>query len=80
MANSGKAFDFKLFKRLLKFTNAYRLIFYFVALTAVIMSGLAIVRPELIQLAIDNSIVPKDGSGLQYYIICLLYTSPSPRD
>ena len=72
MANSGKAFDFKLFKRLLKFTNAYRMIFYFVALTAIIMSGLAIVRPELIQLAIDNSIVPKDGSGLQYYIIMMV--------
>ncbi len=72
MANSGKAFDFKLFKRLLKFTNAYRLIFYSVALTAVIMSVLAIVRPELIQQAIDNSIVPKDGSGLQFYILLML--------
>jgi len=72
MANSGKAFDFKLFKRLLKFTNAYRLVFYFVALAAIIMAGLAIVRPELIQLAIDNSIEPKDGSGLQFYVLMMV--------
>ena len=72
MANSGKAFDFKLFKRLLKFTNAYRLIFYFVAFAAIVMSGLAVLRPELTQLAIDNSIIPKDGGGLQYYIILMI--------
>ena len=72
MANSGKAFDFKLFKRLLKFTNAYRLVFYFVAFAAIIMAGLAIVRPELIQLAIDNSIEPKDGSGLQFYVLMMV--------
>ena len=39
---SANAFDFKLFKRLLEFTRPYRLVFYFVAFTAVVLSGLAI--------------------------------------
>lgn len=69
---TGNAFDFKLFKRLLAFTKPYRLVFYFVALAAIIMSGLAVLRPYLLQLAIDNSMVPKDGDGFMEYIILMV--------
>jgi len=69
MADSGKAFDFKLFKRLLAFTTAYRWTFYFVAFAAVAMSGLAVLSPHLLQLAIDNAIFPRDLGELQYYIL-----------
>jgi ATP-binding cassette, subfamily B, multidrug efflux pump len=72
MADSGKAFDFKLFKRLLAFTNAYRLIFYFVGFAAIAMSGLAIARPYLLQRAIDESIVPKDGEGFVLFLTIML--------
>jgi subfamily B ATP-binding cassette protein MsbA len=72
MADSGKAFDFKLFKRLLAFTNAYRGIFYFVAFAAVAMSGLAIVRPYLLKRAIDESIVPKDSESFIFFLIIML--------
>lgn len=72
MANSGNAFDFKLFKRLLAHTNAYRLIFYFVAFAAIVMAGLAALRPHLLQLAIDNSIVTKDGDEFLFYILMML--------
>ncbi len=68
MADSGKAFDFKLFRRLLAFTNAYRWIFYFVAFAAIAMSGLAILRPYLLRRTIDESVVPKDGESLIYFI------------
>lgn len=70
--NTGNAFDFKLFKRLLAFTKPYRLVFYFVALAAIIMSGLAVLRPYLLKLAIDDSIVPKDGEGFMKYIILMV--------
>tara|TARA_B100000795_G_scaffold256026_1_gene228150 strand:- start:7276 stop:9033 length:1758 start_codon:yes stop_codon:yes gene_type:complete len=69
---SGKAFDFKLFKRLLAFTNAYRLVYYFVAFTAVVMSVLAILRPYFLQRTIDESIVPQDSSGLVFFISIML--------
>jgi ATP-binding cassette, subfamily B, multidrug efflux pump len=69
---TGNAFDFKLFKRLLAFTKPYRGIFYFVAFAAIIMSGLAVLRPYLLELAIDNSMVPKDGDGFMKYIILMV--------
>ncbi|GER59645.1 xenobiotic ABC transporter ATP-binding protein [Patiriisocius marinus] len=72
MAQSGKAFDFKLFKRLLAFTNAYRLVFFFVAFAAVAMSILAILRPYFLQRTIDESIVPQDSNLLVYFISIML--------
>lgn len=65
---SGKAFDFNLFKRLLGFTNKYRGTFYYVAFAAVTMSILGVVRPLLMQKTIDESIVPKDSDNLVFYI------------
>lgn len=70
--STGNAFDFKLFKRLLAYTRPYRLIFYFVAIAAIIMSGLAVLRPHLLELAIDHSMVPKDGDGFVQYIVLML--------
>ncbi len=69
---TGNAFDFKLFKRLLAFTKPYRGVFYFVAFAAIVMSGLAVLRPYLLKLAIDNSMVPKDGEGFMKYIILMI--------
>ena len=74
MAESGNAFDFKLFKRLLAFTNKYRAIFYFVGFAAVAMAIIAVVRPWLLQKAIDESIIPKDNDLLLYFIVLMLGT------
>ncbi len=68
MANSGKAFDFKLFRRLLEYTKSYRLTLFYVAFAAIIMSGLGVIRPILLQTTIDESIVPKDSENLVFYI------------
>ncbi|MEP6260238.1 MAG: ABC transporter ATP-binding protein [Gillisia sp.] len=65
---SGNAFDFNLFKRLLQYTNPYKWTFYFVALAAILLSLFAVLRPYLLQLTIDNSILPQDGENLVYYI------------
>lgn len=67
-ASSGNAFDFKLFRRLLEYTQAYRWTFYFVAIAAILLSFLAVLRPYLLQVAIDNSIVPQDLDELVFYI------------
>lgn len=70
--STGTAFDFKLFKRLMAFVRPYRLVFYLVAIAAIVMSGLAVLRPYLLKLAIDDSIVPKDGQRFMMYIILMI--------
>ena len=69
---SGKAFDFKLFKRLISFTNPSRVTFYFVALSAILLSVFAILRPLLLQKAIDKSFIPKDEELILFYISLML--------
>ena len=72
MANSGKAFDFKLFRRLLAYSKSYKFIFYFVGFTAIAMAGLAVLRPYLLKEAIDNSLNLKDSQSLLFYITAML--------
>ncbi|MBW1298550.1 ABC transporter ATP-binding protein [Aquimarina litoralis] len=69
---SGKAFDFKLFRRLIGYTNPYRFTFYFVALAAILLSAFAILRPLLLQKAIDESFIPKDSQLIVFYISLML--------
>ena len=59
---NGNAFDFKLFRRLLKYTNPYRLTFYLVAFAAIFSSVLSVVRPYLLQETIDNGLMKNDHS------------------
>lgn len=54
------------------FVRPYRLVFYLVAIAAIVMSGLAVLRPYLLKLVIDDSIVPKDGQRFMMYIILMI--------
>ena len=72
--NSGNAFDYSLFKRLLKFTKPYKFVFYFVAFAAILLSVFAIIRPYLTQEAIDLSINAKNYDNLIYYTVLMLVT------
>lgn len=72
--NSGNAFDYSLFKRLLKFTKPYKFVFYFVAFAAILLSVFAIIRPYLTQEAIDLSINAKNYDNLIYYTVLMLIT------
>lgn len=67
-AASGNAFDFKLFRRLLDYTNTYKWTFYFVAIAAILLSVSGVLRPYLLQLTIDEGIVPQNIDVLVYYI------------
>lgn len=69
--DSGKAFDFKLFGRLLSHAMAYKSIFYFVGAAVLLMSALAVARPVILQKAIDESILPKDIEGLLMYVLIM---------
>jgi subfamily B ATP-binding cassette protein MsbA len=72
MAGSGKAFDFKLFKRLLKYANAYKSTFYFVAFAAIAMSALGVLSPILLKIGIDDGIVKFDNEKLILIISLML--------
>tara|TARA_R110002072_G_scaffold117281_6_gene248189 strand:- start:4754 stop:6517 length:1764 start_codon:yes stop_codon:yes gene_type:complete len=68
MAASGRAFDFKLFKRLLQFTKPYKLTFWFVGISAILVSGFSVLQPILLEKVIDDSIIPKDYENLIFFI------------
>jgi ATP-binding cassette subfamily B multidrug efflux pump len=65
---SGNAFDFKLFKRLLRHTKPYKLTFYGVAIAAIMLSAFAVARPVLLKETIDNYILHKDNEGLLLFV------------
>ena len=69
---SGKAFDFKLFRRLITYTNPYRLTFYFVAFSAILLAALSIVSPYLLRQTIDRTIIPQDAELLVFFISLML--------
>jgi subfamily B ATP-binding cassette protein MsbA len=62
-STTGNAFDIGLFKRLLSFTKPYRLTYYLVALTAILIAIVAIGMPYLIKVAIDQHIVTREFDG-----------------
>jgi subfamily B ATP-binding cassette protein MsbA len=69
---SGNAFDTKLFKRLLKFTDPYKKTFYFVGFAAIALSGLGVLRPYLLRLTIDKGITANDADNLVFYVSSML--------
>ncbi|WP_025741830.1 ABC transporter ATP-binding protein [Aquimarina pacifica] len=69
---NGKAFDFKLFRRLITHTNPYRMTFYFVAFAAILLSIFAVLRPFLLQQTIDKTIIPRDNELLVFFVSAML--------
>ena len=69
---TGKAFDFNLFGRLLKYTNKYRYTFYFVGFAACAMAGLGVLGPVLLKHTIDGAILPKEWETLVYFITIMI--------
>lgn len=69
---TGKAFDFKLFKRLLGHTKPYKWTFVFVAIAAIALSVFGVLSPIILESAIDEGILPKDWDLLIYFTILML--------
>tara|TARA_R100001369_G_scaffold89923_1_gene128136 strand:- start:197 stop:1963 length:1767 start_codon:yes stop_codon:yes gene_type:complete len=62
--DTGKAFDYRLFKRLLRHVRPYLITFYGVAIAAILLSGFAVLTPILVGEIVDNAIANKDGQKL----------------
>ncbi|RXR20269.1 ABC transporter ATP-binding protein [Flavobacterium stagni] len=67
----AKAFDSQLFRRILKFTQPYRLLFRGVIAAAILLSIVTALRPFLLKKTVDLYIDPKDAQGLLLYV-CLM--------
>ena len=64
----AKAFDTRLFKRILKYTKPYQLRFRGVIIFAISLSVFAALRPYLLKQTVDEYIKPHDHQGLLLYI------------
>lgn len=69
---TGNAFNFKLFKRLLSYTKPYRGTYYFVAISAILLAALSVAMPKLIQVLIDDYIIPQELNGVSIVISIML--------
>ncbi|PKA97169.1 ABC-type multidrug transport system fused ATPase/permease subunit [Flavobacteriaceae bacterium MAR_2009_75] len=70
--DSGKAFDIRLFRRLLAHTRPYRLTFYGVAVAAIFLSVFAAISPLIVQKIVDEAIVVPDGEKLLNLSVVML--------
>ncbi len=70
--DSGKAFDTRLFKRLMAYTRPYKLTFYGVALAAILLSVFAILTPLIVKKIIDDAIKQPNAQMLLYLTIAML--------
>lgn len=70
--NSGKAFDIRLFRRLLARTRPYKLTFYGVALAAILLSVFAAIGPYIVRKIVDEAIVVADGEKLLNLSVVML--------
>ncbi|MDR5589594.1 ABC transporter ATP-binding protein [Christiangramia sp. SM2212] len=71
-SKTGNAFDMDLFKRLLKYTNPYKRIFYFVGVAAILVSLFAVLRPIILQETVDQALIPADFDSLIFYVSLML--------
>ena len=68
----GKAFDFRLFKRVFSRTRPYRGIFWLVAIVAVLSAAFAIGIPLLVKEVINQSLENKDAEHLLNNVLLML--------
>ena len=70
--SKGSIFDFKLFSKLMKFVKLYKGTYYFVLLSAILLSGSSIISPYLLKIVIDDYISLGDFDGM-VLIISLMF-------
>lgn len=70
--DSGKAFDTRLFKRLMAHTRPYKTTFFGVAFAAILLSGFAVLTPIILREIIDDAIKGSDAQKLLYLTIAML--------
>ncbi len=68
---SGKAFDVKIFTRLMSFAKKYRLMFTIAASSTILLAIFSVVRPLILIDVVDIYILNKDAPGLLNYVLLM---------
>ncbi len=68
---TGKAFDAKIFKRLMGFAKHYRWQFFVGTLSAILLSLVSVAKPILLQEIVNNYFENKDKEGLLYFSLLM---------
>ncbi|MAY82824.1 MAG: antibiotic ABC transporter ATP-binding protein [Flavobacteriales bacterium] len=69
---SGKAWDTALLKRVMRYVGPYKLTFYICLVLVVLLAGLAVVRPKIIQVIIDVEVAQGDTQGVLNLVLVLI--------
>ena len=69
---SGSIFDVKLFSKLMRFVKPFKSTYYFVLITAILLSLFSTVTPYLLKVTVDDYIRPKDYPGMVLFVGLML--------
>ena len=69
---SGRAFDMKLFRRVVQYVTPYRRVFYLAFFLTIFLAGVGVIRPILIGQAIDVYVIGNDAEGLLYLTLLIV--------
>ena len=69
---SGKAFDAKIFNRLLGFSKKYRMQFFIGTFSAILLSLVSVAKPILLQEIVNIYFKNKDKEGILYFSLLML--------
>lgn len=69
---TGKAFDTKLFARVMVYAKPYMKVFYWAFFLTIFLAGVGVLRPILIGDAVDKYIVENDATGLLYITLIIV--------
>ncbi len=69
--STGKAFDIKIFVRLMSFAKKYRTRFIIAATSTILLAGFAVLSPVILMTAIDDFVANKNQTTLLYYTIAM---------
>ncbi|MBA6156336.1 ABC transporter ATP-binding protein [Tenacibaculum sp. S7007] len=73
MSNAtGKAFDFKIFARLMSFAKKYRTRFILATVSTILLAGFSVLIPVILMTAIEDFTTTKDATRLLYFTIAML--------
>ena len=65
---SGKIFDLELFSKLLAYVRPFKSTYYFVMISAILLSSFSTVTPYLLKVTVDDYIRPKDYQGMIFFV------------
>ena len=71
---SGKIFDLDLFSKLLVFIRPFRTTYYFVMMSAILLSLFSTLTPYLLKVTVDDYIRPKDYQGMMFFVGLMFIT------